>query len=116
MSKRVCPTPGCPTLTDGGRCPAHVKQADRARGTASQRGYTSKAHRVGFREQVLARDPICKVCRIRPSTVADHYPVSRRDLLEQGLDANDPARGRGVCHDCHSRETARHQPGGWNRT
>lgn len=113
MSLRVCSVPGCPTLTVGGRCPAHAKAADRARGTASQRGYTSAAHR-SFREQVLARDPICKVCRQQPSTVADHYPTSRRDLLDQGLDANDPSRGRGVCKVCHDRATARHQPGGWN--
>jgi 5-methylcytosine-specific restriction protein A len=115
VSLRVCPVPGCPNLTPGGRCTEHQRQADRARGTASQRGYTSAGHRA-FREQVLARDPVCKVCRQQPSTVADHYPTSRRDLLEQGLDPNDPVHGRGLCLPCHSRETAEHQPGGWNRT
>lgn len=114
MSLRVCAVPGCPTLTPGGRCPAHAKASDRARGTASQRGYTSKGHRRTFREQVLARDPICKVCRKARSTVADHYPVSRRDLIAQGLDPNDPKHGRGLCDTCHNRETAQHQPGGWN--
>lgn len=113
---RVCPVPGCPNLTQGGRCPTCTKQADRARGTATQRGYTSTGHRA-FREAVLARDPICKVCLTRPSTVADHYPTSRRDLIAQGADPNDARHGRGLCHTCHSTETAKHQPGGWaNRT
>lgn len=67
-----------------------------------------------FREGVLARDPICKVCRRAPSTVADHFPLSRRELVAAGLDADDPERGRGLCKPCHDRETARLQPGGWN--
>lgn len=113
MSLRVCPVNGCPTLTTGGRCDQHKRDSDRARGTATQRGYTSAGHRA-FREQVLARDPICKVCLRAPSTVADHYPTSRRDLIAQGLDPNDPARGRGLCKPCHDRSTAREQPGGWN--
>jgi 5-methylcytosine-specific restriction protein A len=45
---------------------------------------------------------------------ADHWPLSRRELTEQGLDPDDPRHGRGLCARCHSSETARHQPGGWN--
>lgn len=45
---RVCAQPGCPTLipadTRGGRCVAHQRQADRARGSAAARGYGT-AHR-----------------------------------------------------------------------
>lgn len=112
----VCNIHGCPNLTRTGRCTTHQQQADRARGTAAQRGYTSPGHQA-FREAVLARDPYCVVrgpgCTTR-STVADHHPLSRRELLEQGLNPNDPSRGRGTCHTCHSRETAKHQPGGWN--
>ena len=118
MARKPCSTPGCPTLIPKGqsRCTACTTKADRERGTAAQRGYTSRGHRA-FRDAVLARDPICKVCLTRPSTVADHYPTSRRDLQAQGLDPNDPARGRGLCKPCHDRETAKHQPGGWaNRT
>jgi len=63
---------------------------------------------------VLDRDPICVLCRLAASTVADHWPTSRRDLEAAGLDPNDPARGRGLCKPCHDRETARNQPGGWN--
>jgi 5-methylcytosine-specific restriction protein A len=46
--------------------------------------------------------------------VADHYPLSRRELVAQGLDADDSQYGRGLCHRHHSQETARLQPGGFN--
>jgi 5-methylcytosine-specific restriction protein A len=45
---------------------------------------------------------------------ADHWPLSRRQLAAQGMNPNDPKHGRGLCTPCHSRETARDQPGGWN--
>ena len=109
---RTCSTPGCPELIAAGqsRCVDHDRAADRKRGA---RGYQTPGHRR-FRRLVLLRDPLCVVCREAVSTVADHYPTSRRDLVSQGLDPDDPTRGRGLCHPCHSRETARHQPGGWN--
>lgn len=112
-ARRVCPKPGCPTLTDTGRCDTHQRQADQARGTAKQRGYNTPGHRH-FREAVLARDPICKQCHAARSTVADHYPLSRRDLEMAGLNPNDPTQGRGLCKPCHDRHTAHAQPGGWN--
>ena len=112
---RVCSVHGCPNLYDGteSRCPAHRKQADTARGTKHERGYDSRGHK-NFRNAVLTRDPICVLCGIRLSTVADHYPQSRKELLELGLDPNDPQCGRGLCKTCHDRETAQNQPGGWN--
>ncbi|MGW6913723.1 holin [Kitasatospora sp. NPDC054939] len=109
----VCTVPGCPELTDGGRCPTHRAEADRARGTTTQRGYGQR-HRTRFRPAVLARDPVCVLCRAKPSQHADHHPLSRRELVERGHDPDDPKHGRGLCHSCHSRETAQHQPGGWN--
>jgi 5-methylcytosine-specific restriction protein A len=109
---RVCSTPGCPTIYDGtaSRCPAHRRAADKARGN---RGYQSAGHRA-FRDAVLARNPVCVICRLAPSTVADHYPRSRKELITLGLNPNDPQYGRGLCAADHNRETAIHQPGGWN--
>ena len=117
MSKRVCSTSGCPTLTDtAGRCPTCDARADKARGTATQRGYTSKGHQR-FREAVLTRDPVC-VCPdgcdwhigttecLTLSTVADHYPLERWELVAQGLDPNDPNAGQGLCARCHNAKTA----------
>ena len=49
------------------------------------------------------------------ATVADHYPDDRRALVAKGLDPNDPDHGRGLCASCHSKETAKFQPGGWNQ-
>lgn len=121
---KVCNVPGCPTLSDKSKCREHERKADRQRGTSSQRGYSSKGHK-DFREQVLTRDELCQCdadCRdhltpvecFRFANVADHYPLSRQDLVSAGLDPNNPDNGRGLCKPCHDRETARNQPGGWN--
>ena len=108
---RVCNVPGCPQLTDTPRCADHTRAADNAR---PDRGVYSRAPHRRFRRRVLTRDPLCVLCGA-VATVADHWPVSRRDLVAQGLDPNDPACGRGLCHRCHSKETAANpeQRGGW---
>ena len=108
---KVCSTHCCPNLVPQGssRCPDCDRRADKARGT---RGYQTAGHRR-FRRTILRRDPVCVVCHAAPATVADHWPISRRDLEAQGLDPNDPSRGRGVCARCHNRSTAQAQPGGW---
>lgn len=108
---RICSTPGCPEYTDRGRCPDCRTKAERKRGKVAARGYSGQ-HVARFRRGVLDRDPVCVVCRKAPATEADHWPMSRRELIDQGLDANDPARGRGLCKSCHSSETAINQPGG----
>ncbi|MFV2094839.1 hypothetical protein ACFHW1_05020 [Micromonospora sp. LOL_014] len=51
---------------------------------------------------------------LRPSTVADHWPRDRRELVAAGLDADDPQYGRGLCARCHNQHTAVAQPGGWH--
>lgn len=119
---RVCPTEGCPELTTGGRCTNHTKAADRARGTAAGRGYGSRWATV-YRPACLRRDPLCTCtsttpehgCRcVAQSTVADHWPTSRRDLVAQGVSDPDAVhRLRGVCKPCHDAHTADAQPGGW---
>ena len=117
----VCSTPGCPEYTRGGRCADCQTKAEQRRGSSTERGYGSR-HRNDFRTAVLARDPTC-VCTTEDhnhdqpcgqrSRHADHYPRDRRELAAAGEDPNDPRHGRGLCGPCHSRETARHQPGGW---
>jgi 5-methylcytosine-specific restriction protein A len=107
-----CSQPGCPELTPPGqsRCPTHAY--DRQRPTARARGY-GRAHQTRFREGVLAREPYCRLCHAR-ATVADHHPLSRRELVARGLDADDPSRGRGLCVRCHNRETSRREGGARN--
>ena len=111
---KPCSAPGCPQLVRTGRCDEHQRKAEELRGSSADRGYASSGH-LTFREAVLARDPICVCCMRRPSTEADHHPVSRKGLITLGLNPDDPKRGRGLCKSCHSSETAKNQPGGWNR-
>jgi 5-methylcytosine-specific restriction protein A len=121
-----CTTPGCPTLVrGGGRCDAHLAQARREAVRTQSPGYAGLAHRRRFRLGVLRRDVFCQCPRSdhrhgsrpcpSPATQADHWPLDKRELMRRGMDANDPRYGRGLCHGCHSSETARLQPGGWNR-
>jgi 5-methylcytosine-specific restriction protein A len=109
----VCSRPGCPNLTESGRCAGCRAEAEQARGSARQRGY-GKAHEDRFRKGVLERDVVCVLGCGRLATVADHWPLSRRQLVERGLDPDDPGRGRGLCASCHGSETSVNQPGGWN--
>jgi 5-methylcytosine-specific restriction protein A len=95
-------------------CATRAQQAsDQARGSYRQRGY-GRLHRTRFRPAVLERDPVCVLCELRLATVADHYPLSRRQLVEAGKDPDDPAHGRGLCTQCDRKQTAQRQPGGWN--
>lgn len=111
--RKPCSVPGCHELVSGGsRCARHEAAAEALRGTATERGYSSRGHR-SFRSEVLARDPYCVICLRRRSTEADHFPLSRKGLIDQGLNPDDPIYGRGLCKRCHSAETARNQPGGW---
>jgi len=121
---KACSTPGCPELVPAGtsRCTPCDTAADRARGTAAERGY-DRIHERRFRAAVLRRDPLC-VCTetnhrhgtpcLAPSTVADHWPLDRRELVALGLNPNDPRHGRGLCERCHNRHTSQAQPGGWH--
>lgn len=112
---QICSTPGCPELVPSGRCPTCKAQAEQRRGNSAQRGY-GRGHRDRFRTGVLSRHPVCVICRRTPSTVADHYPLDRRQLTAKGLDPDDPVYGRGLCAPCDSAQTAARQPGGWHIT
>ncbi|MFC7973897.1 HNH endonuclease [Streptomyces cinereoruber] len=52
-----------------------------------------------IRKQVLERDPLCVLCRVRPSTVADHIEAMTDDHRLEAL--------QGVCEPCHRQKTAR---------
>jgi 5-methylcytosine-specific restriction enzyme A len=112
-----CPVPGCGELTDGGRCEEHKRQANKQRGGSTARGYGQR-HENRFRKGVLERDINCTLCITQgkwvTAVIADHYPLTRRELVEQGLDPDDPSRGRGLCKPCHDKWTAESSPGGFN--
>jgi 5-methylcytosine-specific restriction protein A len=115
-ARRVCAVPGCPVLSGRpGRCPEHARAADRARGNFRQRGYGGPDWERA-RAVVLARDRTCVLCHTAPANTADHWPLGRDELVARGItDPDAPHRMRGLCRPCHSRETAKRQPGGWNR-
>jgi len=114
----MCAHMGCANTAadNSSSCDEHLAEkraaTDRARG---RRGYDTRGHRKRFRLSVLHRDPLCVLCG-HIATIADHYPKSRRDLINTGSDPDDPQHGRGLCKPCHDTETATHQPGGWHAT
>lgn len=105
---RVCPTSGCPELLQPGqRCPRCAPTAERARGTATQRGYDARWRRV--RAAYLRAHPICECGCGGIATDVDHID----GLGPHGPRGYDPANLRSLTHACHSRRTAADQPGGW---
>lgn len=101
---KPCSIPGCPErATTHGKCNEHQRSdylARRPNGTP----YSTTGHRA-FRAAVLERDPVCVECGKAPSYIADHYPTERIDLIQQGLNPNDPRYGRGLCKPCHDKRT-----------
>ena len=110
--KRPCSQSGCPELVSGAStCAAHSKQRDMQRGSVGQRGYDTRWKRR--RKAYIYKHPWCVLCA-KPATVADHHPLSRKQLLAQGIaDPDTDDRLRPLCVRCHSIETAKHQPGGF---
>lgn len=52
-----------------------------------------------LRAQILARDPICVLCHVRPSTMCDHIIAMVDDDRPEGL--------QGVCGPCHDQKSSR---------
>lgn len=112
---RPCATPGCPGKALNGRC-EHCR-SERAGNprlraeTAARRGYD--VHWRRRRLDFLVGHPACALCP-QAAVVADHYPLSRRELLT--LRVHDPDADeflRPLCKSCHDHETGERQPGGW---
>ena len=100
----MCPEPGCPTIVEGGgRCARHGRPT-KPRPTTTEQGYGSAWRRV--RDRFIARHRVCVDCG-GPSSVADHDPVTRRELVARG-DPDPDAEHHLVprCGPCHSRKTA----------
>jgi 5-methylcytosine-specific restriction enzyme A len=81
-----CSYPGCPLLTDKGRCEKHRKQErkqiDERRGSAHSRGYTSRWAK--YSKARLAQYPLCVMCNAEGHTVAatctDHIKAHKGDM------------------------------------
>lgn len=114
-AQRRCPR--CRKIYTGNACPT-CKQRDQnrlvaVRGTSAERGYDLKWARI--RAQFLRHHPTCEICG-NPAKVADHHPVSRKDLVAQGDPHPDSwDKLRPLCKSCDRREGNAKEPGGWNR-
>lgn len=108
---RRCTAPGCRTAVTKGRCDQHRKLAGRQRDTWTDLYGRDWPRR---RLEYLAANPQCALCP-RMATVADHHPAGIRILRARNVvDPHNDNRLRPLCHTCHSRETSRREPGGWN--
>jgi 5-methylcytosine-specific restriction protein A len=102
---KPCTSPGCGAFAlANGRCAAHNRQAERRRGTSTERGYDATWRRL--RLIVLAEEPLCRRCLERGLIVAsrevDHIiPIGRRPDLRVVR-----SNLRGLCKPCHSAITA----------
>jgi 5-methylcytosine-specific restriction enzyme A len=106
---RPCTQSGCPALTSTGRCAAHPYAAwfpdknknklyDAARGTSTQRGYTSQWRKR--RAAVLRANPYCVQCGAMATDV-DH-------IVKRSLGGSDERHNlRGLCRPCHNKKTRR---------
>lgn len=114
--RKPCTTPGCPHRTTAGRCDTcrsrQRRTTNRRRETWSELyGPNWPADRLDY----LTRHPTCVLCA-RMATVADHHPRGIRLLIKHGVaNPNADKYLRPLCKSCHDAETAKWQPGGWNR-
>lgn len=115
-AKRPCLSSGCKDFASNkGYCDKHqsrVKQRDRDRGTAHQRGYDAewKKHRDKF----LLENPLCVDCRkkgyVMPATVVDHIVPHKgdKDLFW------DKTNWQPLCETHHNIKTASEDRGAWS--
>ena len=113
---QVCPTPGCPTLTQGGRCERCEQRASRARRSSTAQGYDARWQRT--RSAYLREHPLCECdeCEELPALLRPRATeVNHRDGLDPlGPRGHDWTNLQAMTKAHHSRHTAREQPGGWN--
>lgn len=104
---KPCNKPGCPALTTERYCEKHkpeLYQHDQHRGTAAERGYTSKW--TEYSRRFRKEHPLCVMClgrnQIKPSQHVDHIiPVNGKDDPNFWKLENHQA----LCHTCHNEKT-----------
>ncbi|PAZ13307.1 HNH endonuclease [Streptomyces sp. SA15] len=111
--RRPCPAvPNCPNSISGKEraCPDHVHMLTARRAEKGTSAYGKDWPRK--RESFLYMNAWCVLCG-QPSKVADHFPLSRKELVKRGVsDPNAHEHLRALCVRCHNRETGRNQAGG----
>lgn len=111
--RKRCTAPGCGVSIPRGRqsrCPKHAGHVRAQRdGWHSLYGGDWPRRRLEY----LEAHPRCALCP-RMARIPDHWPVPLRRLLERGVvNPHHDRYLRPLCWPCHSRQTAKHQPGGF---
>ena len=100
-------------VSEGSRCALHRKVADKARGTAHERGYTSAWTKA--RDAYLMHHPLCAQCQLNgmvtAASVVDHIVPHRGD---KALFWDSAGNWQPLCKPCHDRKTAT-EDGGFGR-
>jgi 5-methylcytosine-specific restriction protein A len=115
--KRPCSRPYCRRLLEHGeQCPDHgptarSRENDRQPRRAQKRRFYQTAAWRSLRDDVLAEEPVCKICRKAPSACVDH----KRTVDEAPELALVRSNLQGACLPCHSAKTARLDGGFGNR-
>ncbi|MDM1274034.1 MULTISPECIES: HNH endonuclease signature motif containing protein [Acinetobacter] len=115
-AKRPCLSSGCKDFASNkGYCDKHqsrVKQRDRDRGTAHQRGYDAEWKK--HRDQFLLEHPLCVECRrkgyVMPATVVDHIVPHKGDKELFW----DKKNWQPLCETHHNIKTASEDRGSWS--
>jgi len=101
---RPCNHYGCGAVTVARYCPKHAPLHPvanwRQMPANVARAHVYDRRHAAWRKRVLALHPVC-ACGARATEA--HHIVPVRD----GGAPYDVGNGRGLCHDCHSAETAR---------
>jgi 5-methylcytosine-specific restriction protein A len=116
---KPCSHFGCGQLVSSGACAVHKKEVrkrhDDQRGSASERGYTSRWTKA--RATYLRSRPLCLICkaagRLVPATVVDHIIPHRGD---QTLFWDKENNWQPLCKPCHDKKTATEDGGFGNRS
>ena len=114
-AKKPCRAAGCRDYaTDRGFCDKHkdkIRQADRDRGTAHERGYDSKWQVARF--EYLEKNPLCVRCYVNrlivEATVVDHVIPHKGDKKLFWNRNN----WQSLCKPCHDHKTATEDGGSW---
>lgn len=99
---RVCAEPGCPTLATATRCDEHRRERDRARGSATARGYGAdhRALRASWQQRMDSGEAVgCWRCLT---------PIDPHEPWDLGHDdrSNSTSTYRGPEHRACNRDTA----------
>lgn len=113
---KPCTTPGCPLRSTEGRCDTCRRR--QRRNLNHQRERWTELYGADWpatRLEYLVRHPRCTLCP-RQASIADHHPRGIRLLRKHGiLYPHQDRYLRPLCKRCHDKESARWEPGGWNR-